>query len=46
MFIGNNKIDVVAILQTKVKMNNMDSMRRKVFRNWEFVHNNNSNPCC
>lgn len=43
LFIGSNKIDVMVILEMKVKKINMDSVKGNVFGNWEFVHSNNIN---
>lgn len=39
-----NKIDFVAIIETRVRDSNLDKVSKNTFGNWEFRHNNDLNP--
>lgn len=44
-FIMSNKLDIVTILETRVKDNNIDKISGNTFGNWSFINNNDLNPC-
>lgn len=44
LFIAKNKIEMCVILETKVKKENLQKIRKNVFDEWHLVNNDDKNP--
>lgn len=44
LFVSRNNLDFVAIVETRVMDNNLDKVSKNTFGDWEFCHNNETNP--
>lgn len=44
LFISQNKLDLICILETRVKERSFDRFKSKLFANWEMIHNYSHSP--
>ena len=43
-FINDNNIDVMGITETKIRPENENFIKKKCFKNWDFISNSCSSP--